>query len=138
MPNPVLVCGPWFGEIGVFIMWLGGCRYKAQHGNYDKVIVIGPKGWGILVADFADEYIAHPWKVSVSIGHTAKHGAPTKEQIAAFIRQCVPGGEVDVLPAVDTYSIDSHPGNTFREPIGKNVTYVKAIRCRPVKCSLSA
>ena len=121
----VLVCGPWVGEIGIFLMWLGGCRYRAQHGNYDKVVVIGPKGWGILVADFADEYVAHPWAVSVLVGHTARRGMPTKEQIADFIHESVPTGEIDLFPPVDTHPVESHPGNTFREPIGKKVAYVK-------------
>lgn len=123
--SKTLVCGPWFGEIGVFVMWLGGARHKAQHGNYDKVIVIGPKGWGVLVRDFADEYVAHPWNVNVLVGSTAKEGAPTKEQIAAFIHQCAPDGEIDILPAVHTYSIDTHPGNKFREPVGDRLAYVK-------------
>ena len=80
-----LVCGPWPGEFGVFMMWQAGCRWAALHGDYDKVIVIGPPGWGYLVEDFA-EYQEHAFTGYIAVGCRAKgENVPTRKAIEALI-----------------------------------------------------
>jgi len=54
--SKILLAGPWIGEFGwELFCWQGHIRRLSK--EYDKTIVIGRPGHGILYSDFADEYI---------------------------------------------------------------------------------
>ena len=120
-----LVCGPWFGEIGLFVMWVGGCRYMAKRGQWDRVVVIGPTGWGAMVQDFADEYVAHPFTGIIACGCHGKQGTePPMEAVEACVREAAQGKPYTWFPAVETHPVDTHPGNRFREPMGDRAIHI--------------
>lgn len=78
--------GPWYGEFGHELMWVGMARAASR--AYERVIACSHPGSAALYADFADQFIPHSIRCQSVIAGATAATMPTRAEIEPLIAPC--------------------------------------------------
>ena len=86
MMGRTLFLGPWYGEFGHELLWVGMARAESR--PYETVVACSRPGSAALYADFADEFIPHGIRCQSVIADATAATRPSRAEVESLITPC--------------------------------------------------